>query len=108
MIEVEGYRAFYGTMRITPKCSVPPFELTGDWLYKPSCDCWYGRGRSFGADICEIVSESTDDGKIEPVLCGNCKNWEQDLDGSTLNMCSLIHKFTCYDDYCRWGERMEG
>lgn len=65
MICVEGYRAFRGAMRIAPK-DLPPykamnhsFTLTGDWLYKPQYDCWYGCGRSFGADICEVVGDET-------------------------------------------------
>ena len=56
MISVEGYKAFHGTMRVTPKTdAVEPFEITGDWLYKPEYGCWYGGGRSFGEDICEVV-----------------------------------------------------
>lgn len=58
MICVEGFRAFHGTMRIAPKGgSVPPFELTGDWLYKPDTRCWYGQGRSFPVEACMVVSE---------------------------------------------------
>lgn len=58
MINVEGHKAFHGTMRVIPKCdNVKPLELSGDWLYKPDTGCWYGRGRSFGADICEVVEE---------------------------------------------------
>ena len=58
MIRVEGYWAFHGTMRIVPKCGgVTPFELTGDWLYKPDTHCWYGSGRSFPVEICMVVSE---------------------------------------------------
>ena len=60
MICVEGYKAFRGTMRIAPKPrTVEPFELRGEWLYKPQYDCWYGCGQSFGADICEIVEDET-------------------------------------------------
>lgn len=55
VISVEGYKAFRGTMRITPKAAVPEFELSGDWLYKPDTGCWYGKGSSFAADICTIV-----------------------------------------------------
>ena len=57
MIEVEGYKAFHGTMRITPRVSIPPFEITADWLYKPEYKCWYGGGRSFPQDICTIIEE---------------------------------------------------
>jgi hypothetical protein len=55
VIKCEGYRAFRGTMKITPKAKVPSFELTGDWLYKPDTRCWYGKGSSFHEDICRIV-----------------------------------------------------
>ena len=55
IISVEGYKAFRGTMRITPKAAVPEFELSGDWLYKPDTGCWYGKGSSFPEDICTIV-----------------------------------------------------
>lgn len=55
-IVVEGYKAFRGTMKITPKTArVQSFELTGDWLYRPDTGCWYGKGSSFGKDICTIV-----------------------------------------------------
>ena len=56
VISVEGFKAFRGTMKIQPKtASVPPFELSGDWLYKPETGCWYGKGSSFSEDICTIV-----------------------------------------------------
>lgn len=58
MVEVEGYKAFKGVMKITPKCdTIKPFEIECDWLYKPDTECWYGSGRSFSKDICEIVKE---------------------------------------------------
>ena len=58
MIKVEGYIAFRGVMRITPTgYNLLPFEVDGSWLYKPECDCWYCNGRSYPADICEIVSD---------------------------------------------------
>ena len=58
MIKVEGFMAFKGTMRITPKSdTIKPFEIEGDWLYKPDCECWYGNGRSFSKEICEVVKE---------------------------------------------------
>lgn len=57
MICVEGYKAFRGTMRITPKNpEFPPRDITGDWLYKPEYDCWYGGGASFSAQICEVIA----------------------------------------------------
>ena len=58
MIKVDGYKAFRGVMKITPKCeSVSSFELEGDWLFKPDFKCWYGCGSSFAEEICEIVKE---------------------------------------------------
>ena len=59
MIKVEGYKAFEGVLRVTPKCAgVEPFELEGQFLYKPDADCWYGCGRSFPAEICEVVEDA--------------------------------------------------
>lgn len=59
MICVEGYKAFHGTMKISPKNRLfTPFYICDkDWLYKPDTQCWYGDGRSFAEDICEIISE---------------------------------------------------
>ena len=57
IISVEGYKAFHGDMNITPKNnSIPPFCIVNkDWLYKPDTNCWYGDGKSFSADICEVI-----------------------------------------------------
>ena len=59
MINVEGYKAFHGTMRITPAplSGIPPFEVYGDWLYKPDTDCWYGCGRSFPSRLCTVADD---------------------------------------------------
>lgn len=58
MICVEGYKAFKGTMLITPKdTAIEPFTMFGQWLYKPEYGCWYGCGHSFHEDICTVVSE---------------------------------------------------
>lgn len=58
MIKVEGYKAFHGVMKIKPKHkAVKPFELEGDWLYKPDTGCWYGKGSSFSEEICEVIKE---------------------------------------------------
>lgn len=55
IIEVEGYKAFRGTMLIKPRSSTfPPFTVTGDWLYKPECKCWYNSQSSYPEDICSI------------------------------------------------------
>lgn len=63
MICVEGYKAFRGTMRITPN-DIPPYKacphtVSGDWLYKPEYDCWYCKGSSYPAQVCEIVEDIT-------------------------------------------------
>ena len=61
MIKVEGYKAFKGTMKITPKTVLmQPFEIKGDWLYKPEYDCWYNGGSSYPARICEVVEDFTE------------------------------------------------
>lgn len=58
IIEVDGYKAFYGKMRIKPRMIlVPPFEVKSDWLYKPETDCWYDGKSSYPASICEIVED---------------------------------------------------
>ena len=60
MIKVEGYKAFHGDMKITPKSTIfkQPWLITDkDWLYKPDTNCWYGNGSSFPADICEPIEE---------------------------------------------------
>lgn len=61
MIKVEGYKAFHGTMKITPTGAAvfkePWFIYDKDWLYKPDTDCWYGDGRSFSAEICEPIED---------------------------------------------------
>ena len=54
VISVEGYKAFRGTMRISPRGS-EPYELCGNWLYKPETGCWYGNGRSFPKEVCTIL-----------------------------------------------------
>lgn len=54
MIEVEGYKAFRGTMRIIRgplACDL----IGGDWLYRPDTCCWYCSGCSYPAEICQIV-----------------------------------------------------
>lgn len=63
MICVDGYKAFHGKMKISPKrLGYEPFILEGDWLYKPEFDCWYVSQpdqwtRSFSNSICEVVAE---------------------------------------------------
>ena len=59
MIKVEGYKAFHGNMKIVPKNAfyLPFYICDKDWLYKPDTNCWYGDGRSFPAEICEVQEE---------------------------------------------------
>lgn len=55
VISVEGYRAFCGYMKITPKDKrYLPIEVFGDWLYRPDTKCWYCKGRSYPAEVCTI------------------------------------------------------
>ena len=60
MINVEGYKAFHGTMKIDYKLHKELIE-NKDWLYKPDTNCWYGAGRSFPADICAPMEEDRND-----------------------------------------------
>ena len=65
MIKVEGYKAFHGVMKITPKTKcVPSVEIEGDWLYKPEYKCWYGNGASYSEEICTVVSDASE--KLRP------------------------------------------
>lgn len=42
IIEVNGYRAFRGWMKIHPDChEAGTVEIYGDWLYNPDTNCWY-------------------------------------------------------------------
>ena len=59
MINVEGYKAFHGDMRLVPKNSLYGLYICDkDWLYKPEYDCWYGDGRSFPAEVCEPIENN--------------------------------------------------
>ena len=59
MIKCEGYKAFHGTAMVKPtNTKFPPFQMTGDWLYKPEFDCWYCNGSSFPAEIVTEITES--------------------------------------------------
>ena len=59
MIRVEGFMAFHGDMKITPKNKMYPayYIVNKDWLYRPDTDCWYGDGRSFPAEICDPIEK---------------------------------------------------
>lgn len=47
MLTCDGYKMFYGTVRVTPttlpdgKRWKEPFDLTGTWLYRPDTRYWY-------------------------------------------------------------------
>ena len=64
MISVEGYKAFHGHMKITPRVvEYSPFYIYNkDWLYKPDTNCWYGDGRSFSASMCEPIENNNLEG----------------------------------------------
>ena len=67
MIRVEGYQAFHGVLRITPKAAgISVREIEADWLYKPEYRCWYGAGMSFSEEICEIVRDDTQRQSLTP------------------------------------------
>ena len=55
LIVCEGYQMFRGTMQVSYQGTAQAEDITGDWLYRPDTDCWYCRGRSYPAEICEIV-----------------------------------------------------
>ncbi len=60
MIQVEGYRAFRGIMKIIPtNPSIDSFTVTGDFLYKPDTHCWYCKGKSYPENICRVVLDKT-------------------------------------------------
>lgn len=60
MIEVEGFKAFRGSMEIRKKFDEVVLGhrvsniVTGDWLYIPDRGCWYCRGKSYPENICII------------------------------------------------------
>lgn len=58
MIKVEGFMAFRGVMLIVPKTR-EPFLVDGDWLYKPTTECWYCKGRSYPKEICKVQKDLT-------------------------------------------------
>lgn len=59
MIKCEGYKAFHGSAVIKPtNPKFPPFEMRGDWLYKPEYDCWYCNGSSYPAEIVTEITEA--------------------------------------------------
>ncbi|MBO5934058.1 MAG: hypothetical protein J6Q94_01080 [Clostridia bacterium] len=61
MIKVEGYKAFHGVMKITPKTKmIPVAHIEADWLYDPNKDCWCGNKSEYSAEICTVVSDDAE------------------------------------------------
>ena len=62
MIKSEGIKAFRGRATIRPKVDTfQPFEVSGDWVYKPDTGCWYCHGSSYMSSIVTDIREETDD-----------------------------------------------
>ena len=58
ILKSEGYKMFRGTATIVPTANNwPPFEVTGDWLYKPEWDCWYVNGHSYPAEVVHDIKD---------------------------------------------------
>ena len=98
MLSSEGYKMFRGTARIVPLTDrFAPYEVSGDWLYKPEWDCWYVNGSSYPAEIVKDIREESEtmlmealgakisalssvvvnDGNMEEVraMCDDIKKW---------------------------------
>lgn len=56
MLKCEGYMMFRGTATIAP-ANGAPYDVTGDWLYKPEYRCWYCNGSSYPACIVTNIRE---------------------------------------------------
>lgn len=59
MIKADGIKAFRGTMMITPYNGTP-FEVTGDWVYRPNNCTWYCGMFSFPEKICVVKEDWTE------------------------------------------------
>lgn len=55
MIEVEGFKAFRGSMRIVFDRGNSADVIRGGWLYKPDTKCWYNGGVSYPAKCCTVL-----------------------------------------------------
>ena len=59
MIEVEGFKAFRGSMEIWIRFHMlidgKPRIISGEWLYRPDTDCWYCNGVSYPARCCKVL-----------------------------------------------------
>lgn len=58
MLTCEGYKMFKGIMKIKPAIK-EVFNLEGTWLFKPEYECWYCKGSSYPASICEVIVDNT-------------------------------------------------
>ena len=63
MVEVEGYKAFHGDMRVEPRNKLYPsfYICDKDWLFKPDTGCWYGNVQSFPEEICTLIEKESSD-----------------------------------------------
>lgn len=59
MLTCEDYKMFKGSMKIIPKSSMPEYVVSGVWLYKPDCECWYCNGSSYPSNVCQILTDET-------------------------------------------------
>ena len=60
MIEINGYKAFHGVMKIISLVpGIEPREIEADWLYKPETKCWHTNGGEVIAEsFCSVISEA--------------------------------------------------
>ena len=58
-LRVEGYEIFFGIMRIMRSPTSRPFDVLGEWLYKPDTRCWYCGGASYPEQVCEPIESFT-------------------------------------------------
>ena len=69
MIVVNGYKAYNGVMKITPKTKcVSASAIEGDWFYNPSDDCWHGKKGAYPAELCTIVRDNTQKEEAKKLL----------------------------------------
>ena len=59
MLECESYKMLFGTGLITPVNGKEPFTERGTWFFKPEFNVWYVNGKSYPAEIVEIVEDLT-------------------------------------------------
>ena len=126
MIQVEKYKAFRGSMRITPKNpQFPPQEIYADWLYKPEYDCWYGHGQSFMAEICQVVSDErsgenfnlktnaemlhdAEEDEVRSMLMDYFSQWSACGDSYIYDLTRVKEAFAIgtmsFDDFVEWDE----